>query len=69
MVDNKICYSEVYDLYYLKKSFILLKSDIHFKESYEIEMWKKLFKSLKMQNYRPKFHKKISWVQVGKKMC
>lgn len=65
---KKICYSEVCNLYYLKKSFMLLKSDINVKESFVTEMWRKLFKNLKIQRYQPKFHKKISLFQVGNKM-
>lgn len=68
MVAKKICYSEVCNLYHLKKSFTLLKSDINFTESCVIEMLRKLFKSLRVQKYQPKCHKIILLFQVGNTM-
>ena len=68
MVTEKICYSEVCNLYHLKKGFIVLKSNTNFKESCVAEKWRKLSKSLKAQKYQPKSYKKISMFQVGNKM-
>lgn len=70
MQTKKICYSDICNIHYLKKGLIIVKSHINFKVSSRfkrsciIEKWGKLFKSLRIQKYKPKCSKKVSIFQI-----
>jgi retron-type reverse transcriptase len=70
MFDKKICYSDVWDIDFLKKSFALLRSYQSFrvggflKEMFPNEKLIILSKSLEVQKYQPKQSKKVNIPQV-----